>query len=117
MKSAGLSLIKEYSLLPADRIKELESFPKSIMVREIGLIMRDNKEFNKKLSRAFSMMRKQFFKENDLNSENVLSIKKDAVYVIGKTCAHTKFGEVEFVPKNKYTSYHKFGNIGMYYRS
>lgn len=115
MKEAGWNLIQYYELLDTKRLSQLKSLSKRDRHIGIGIMCRDDRKFNKKLTKSFAMMRKKFFIENDISDDNILSIKKDAIYVIGKKCKYKKFKNIEFVEKNKYTSFHKFGRIEMYF--
>ena len=53
IKSANLSLIKEYSLLPEDMIQRIPTDNKDKREKHVGLLMRDNKEFSKALEKKF----------------------------------------------------------------
>jgi hypothetical protein len=117
MKSAGLSLSKKFKLLPESTIRDLESVSKQDRNIRMGLIQRKDKEYTKKLLDAFKQMRKEFFEANDLNESNLLSIKKDAFFVIDKKCHTTDFGEVKFDSKNKYTSYMYLNKLEFYFNT
>ena len=117
IKSAGYNLIKYFNLLPTSKIDYLDNLSRTDRHIQIGIFERNDRDFAKKLTKSFTDIRKIFFKENNLNEDNVVSIKKDAIFVIGKECEKTKFGNIEFVKKNKYTSFHRFDNIEMYYRN
>mgnify|MGYP001388216780 CR=1 FL=1 len=117
MKNAGFNLIKYYELLDKKTIDNLESLPKNIRNIQIGLLMKENKDFNNKLTQSFRKMRKTFLFSNQVKEHQILSIKKDAIYLVNKACENTKFKNVEFVLKNRYTSFHKFSNIEFYYRN
>jgi hypothetical protein len=117
MKDAGFNLIKYYRLLPESEIKRLEKLKKYTRKIQIGLIRRDDKVFNKSLARCFELMRRKFIKANNIQDCNILSIKHDAIFTVGKNCSNTKFKNVEFIPKHKYTSFHRFNNIEMYFNS
>lgn len=117
IKSAGFNLIKYFDLLPKDRINQLERFSKSQRQIEIGWISKYDKEFAVQLQKSFALARKMFFEANELNDDDILSIKKDAIFVITKKLAKTKFENINFTEKNVYSSYHRFGNIEMYYNS
>ena len=116
MVSAGLSLTKMFKLLDEDTISYLEKLPKQNRNIEMGLMQRKDKEYAKALSEAFVQGRKLFFEANDLNLDNVLSIKKDAIYTT-KHCFNLDFGELQFAPKNEYTSYYNFNRYEFYYSS
>lgn len=106
MKSAGLNLIKYYELLPDDTIMELERMEKSARNKKIGIIQRDDSVFKERLSKAFIDVRRMFFEYLMLEDDDVLSIKKDAIFLIDPTIKDTiRFGNIAFIAKNQYTSY------------
>lgn len=106
---AGLSIIKELKLLPEGKIQELSKMEKQKSVISVGKLQRDDKEFSKSLLNGFEEMRKRFLINNQLSDNDIISVKKDAFFVT-KKCKNTTFGFVEFVIKNKYTSYIRFSN-------
>lgn len=116
---AGLSIIKHFNLIDNDTIKKLESLGKIERHIAVGKIQRSNREFSNILNEKFTKMRENFISSNSLIDPNIISVKKDAIYVIG-TCQHLKFGKVEFRKKNSYSSYIRFSensNIEIYYSS
>lgn len=107
IRSAGFNLIKRNKLLDNDTITKLEKITdKKARQKQIGLLIRrdKSKELGKKLNDSFVNIRKEFFEANDIQDDDVLSIKKDAIFLF-KNCEHTVFDNVEFVKKNQYTSY------------
>lgn len=111
MKDAGFNLIKQFNLLPPDKIRELEQLDKGMKRHVIiGKMQGQDKEFSKSLADKFAHMRRLFIQFNGLNDNTILSVKKDAIYTIGK-CDRLVFGDIKFVEKNMYTSYIRFPNI------
>lgn len=110
MKRAGLSLIKEYQLLPKETIKKIESYrSKHEQDVIIGRMERTNKELVKAKKEAFTAAREQFYRLNDLEETDILDVRKDAIFVT-RNCPHNKFGEyIEFRPKNVYSSFLRVG--------
>lgn len=103
----GVISIEEYNrLYVADR-----------MVRQItiGKLERDNPEVTEILKAGIIEAKKLFFESNGIQDYQVLSIKNDAVYLIGVIPKYTKFGNVEFLCKNIYTSYYKVFKIQYFY--
>ena len=47
---------------------------------------------------------------NQLKDDSIISVKKDAIYTIGKV-KRTTFGKVKFMEKNHYSSYIRFPDI------
>lgn len=114
MRRAGLSLIKLFKLLPAQEIKYLDSLEKNECNIAIGNLQRNDKVFLRSLSQAFKDGRKLFFEANDLSENNILTIKKDAIFTT-KECKNKEFEELLFVDKNRYTSYYLFDRYEYYY--
>ena len=118
MRDAGFSLIKQYHLLPSEKILELERLGKGVERHiTIGKLQRDDKEFSKRLLDKFAEVRAIFISANNITDNDIISVKKDAIFTIG-TCNRLKFGNVEFSEKNRYTSYIRFpdiNNLEIYY--
>lgn len=117
MRSAGLNLIIYYKLLPEDQIQELQRMEKHAKDVKIGLLQKHDKEFTKKLSEAFAQARRMFFEANTLSEENVLAIKKDAIFTMDVYPKVTTFDNLEFVPKNTYTSFLYLNRLEFYVNS
>ena len=116
LKSANTSLCREYKLLPIESINKIDEMKKSDRVKTIGKLMRKDKEFKKGLKDAFVDIRRRFFEENGIKDDDILSIKKDAIFCL-KTVPREEFGYCRFVPKNKYTSYLNLNRLEFYYNS
>ena len=116
LKSANTSLCKEYNLLPIDMIKEIERMPKDKRVKTIGKLQRKDEKFKEGLKKAFIDIRRRFFEENDIHDEDILSIKKDAIFCL-KEVKNTEFGKCKFAKKNQYTSYMYLNRLEFYYSS
>lgn len=118
IRDAGFSIIKEYRLLPEYKIQELERMGKGIERHiAVGKLQGANKEFSKALSDKFAEVRGMFIDANDVVDSDIISVKKDAFFIIG-TRKNLNFGCIEFAAKNRYTSYIRFAgadNAEIYY--
>ena len=115
IKSAGFNICKQFELLSPDTIQNLETLSKNDRHIAIGKLQRKNKSLSEKLKEGFMKCREAFFKYNSIVDEDILSIKKDAIFVVGKTCEHLKFGQyIEFVPKHVFHSYIYINDIELY---
>lgn len=117
MKDAGFTIVKFYKLVPPEEIKRLERLEKGERNRAIGKLQIGNKELSKALSDKFAEMRTLFVSANKLTDDDIISVKKDAIFTIGP-CQQIKFGKVEFSAKNRYSSYLRLTenmNIELYY--
>lgn len=118
IQDAGFSLIKQYHLLPDEKIRELTLMGKGKERHiAVGILQRNDKEFTKNLMDKFAEIRRIFISMNDLKDDDIISIKKDAIFTT-KICNKTKFDNIVFAEKNHYTSYIRFpnvNNIELYY--
>ena len=80
MKSAGYNLSRAYKLLPESKLEELGRLKKERRSIEIGNIQRVNPEYKERLKLAFEEARRMFFEANDLQQNDIISIKKDAIF-------------------------------------
>lgn len=105
IRDAGFSIVREYQLLPAEKIRELEQLPKGMGRHiEIGKLQRDNKAFSEALNRGFAEVRSVFIRYNSIEDNDIICVKKDAIFTT-RPMNRTKFGQVVFVDKNSYTTY------------
>lgn len=117
MKSAGLNMTKEFNLLPEeDRylIERWEQMPKKQRNVAIGVYERDHPEFKKAKNASFARARRLFFIANNIEDHEVLSIKKDAIFLL-READNLEFGAIKFVPKNEYSDYIILNGIEVYY--
>lgn len=109
IRDAGFSICKEYKLLPQTKIQELAAMGKDDRHRAIGMLQKD-KEFSNQLQAKFAEARKMFIWANKLTDDTIISVKKDAIFTIGK-CRRRNFGEIVFAQKNRYSSYIRLPNL------
>lgn len=116
MHHAGISICKYFDLLPEEEIERIEnkSKNKKQIAVTLGKLQRKNSEFKKKLAEGFVNAREIFFRENNLQDEDILSIKKDAIFTF-RTCDKCIFGPLEFSQKNHYTSFVHIVQYELYY--
>ena len=103
IKSAGLNLAKEFGYIDKRIIEKLEKLDKRDRVVRLGLLKKKDEQIGKKENQALIEARRLFIVTNKLSVEDIVAIKKDAIFV-SRRCNERKFGNIEFVPKNKYTS-------------
>lgn len=80
-----------------------------------GLLIKSNPEFDKIKQQILTQIRLDFQASNNLEDNDILSIKNDAIFVIDKICSNTQFGDMVFKTKNVYSSYYRFRTIEIYY--
>lgn len=116
IKSAGMNISRAFNLIDKNKYDKLKSMEKSKRVKELGLMQRNDPLFTNNLKQAFAETRKLFIESNNLDESNIVSIKKDAIFVT-KRCDYTKFMDyIEFKEKNIYSSYiHLNRKVELYY--
>lgn len=110
MKSAELSMIKQFDILDGETIRLLETLPKLDRNIKIGKIKKKNKNLVNDINEGYKYYRKLFIENNNLSDDDIISIKKDAIFTT-KLCKYTDFDLIKFDEKNKYTSYYYFPSI------
>lgn len=116
IKSAGLNLAREFGYIDGAILDKLEKMDKRLRNIRLGLLKQKNKQIGKEENTALAKARKLFIVTNKLSVEDIIAIKKDAIFV-SRRCNERKFGNIEFVPKNKYTSYMEINKLEFYYNS
>lgn len=113
IESAGFNLLTKYNLIDKRTATRLSKLNKVARQRAIGNLCRKNKELTNNLNLAFIDIRKSFFEANQLQENQVYSIKKDAVFTF-KPCVTTQFDNVNFRIKNIYNSALLLNNLEIY---
>lgn len=115
IRSAGLNILfwkKAITKKEYDHLLSLDKIERNI---QIGLMMRSNSKLGSILRSGFEEIRYKFLQVNNLSDEDVLSIKKDALFIINKRPNLTIIDGIEFVNKNTYTSYYYLNKLEFYY--
>ena len=107
MKSANTSLMRFYHLASNDEIDKIESLSKDKREVYVGNKSRRDKEFGQKLEKAFTNIIEKFIQDNGLDrDEDIISIKKDAVFVRNRAVKVSRYGDsVLFRSKGVYSGF------------
>ena len=106
IRSANTSLMKYYHLANPQLISKLEKMEKRDREPAVGMLCKKDKEFAIALEKGFTDIINEFLSANNLDMEtDVISIKKDSVFVRNKNVQCSEFGNgaVKFVRKNSYS--------------
>lgn len=111
LKEAGFSISKEFSYLSKSDIEKLSLMSKDKRHKKLGLLQREDEDFKENLKTGFILARKRFIEDNNLSIDEIIDIKKDAIFTT-RICNTEKVGEhLLFRPKNKYTSYIRLSRL------
>ena len=120
MRSAGLNIIREDKLLPPFELERLESLSKELVSREVGLLARTDsyRNLGRRVTQGIKERIKVLCEYNDINQEDILSIKRDAIFVLGATPRYLELSKhTKFRIQNVYTTFSKLGLVEIYYDS
>lgn len=117
ISKANISILYKYGGIDINTYNRLYRLPGLQRSIQVGLMCRDDQDLNTMLTNGFVESRRLFFEANDIQDHEILSIKKDAIFLINKVAGITEFDGVNFINKNIYTSFYKVGNLEFYYYS
>jgi len=111
MKNAGMNILRTLGYVSNDskavlNYDDLINMKKIDRVITIGKALRNNPKMNEDLENGFEECRRIFMESNNINKDDILSIKKDAIYVIEKHANNLRINDyIRFEKKNQYDTY------------
>ena len=93
-----------------------KSYDKKKREVEIGLLIKRDSRVYEIISSGIINAKKLLFESNNIQDNDVLTIKNDAVFIISKELVNTVFGNYEFKCKNLYNTYLRILDLEIYYR-
>lgn len=116
MSKANINVLKSSGAIDESKYQYLCQADRMVRQTAVGNMIRENKEIAKILKRGIHDAKRQLFEANDIEDWEVLSIKNDAVFVIGKELTQTQFGDYyKFTNKNTYTVFLRLEDLEIYY--
>lgn len=115
IRSANLTMLRRSGKIKESTLAMLDEMDKQSREEAVGKMIRQNKKFYKIISRGIYEAREMLFRMNQLQDYEVLSIKNDAVFVIGRKLKYTQFGDIEFRVKNQYAIFQQVEKTEIYY--
>jgi hypothetical protein len=115
MTAAGLSVLRERGLVSSKEGEELAALPKAERVVAVGMLCREDDNILNELERGTKQAVATFCHENGFTDEDIISVKRDAVYVLrpARILQVGKF--LNFRESGKYSSFYNLSGIEMYY--
>ena len=109
MKKSNISILYDKGIINLDKFIELNNAPRQFRQVYIGKMILAKPEIQEILNKGVIEYKEKLFKANNIKDYQVLTIKNDAVFIIDKVLQNTKFGNIEFINKNTYTSFYRLG--------
>ena len=110
ISKANINVLYEAGYINDDIYNYLYSSERMLRQKYVGMLQKNDYNVTKTLKLGIIEAKKKLFEANNIQDNEVLCIKNDAVYVINKKLYNTKFGRIEFVPKNIYTGYYNINS-------
>lgn len=107
ISKADISIFLSKGVITQEQYNFLYRIPGLARNIQMGILQQEQPELKKVLNCGIEDIRRQFFEVNDIQDQDVLSIKNDAIFLINKVPAVTSFDGVTLKNKNTYTSFYK----------
>ena len=118
ISSAGLSVLKFKKLLPEEELEKLSKMEKHARTVYEGNLQKENPALAEAIVNTLSQVRQAFVLANKIPPDRILSIKKDAIFLINFTPEITTIKEsFTFRKKGNYTSFLQFNKKEFYFNS
>ena len=119
IEKANISVLRNSGVIDENTYRGMYELPKKIREIVVGRMIRRHKELSSVLKEGIQQARHELFKTLNLNSNNVLSIKNDAVFVIFNTPVNVSDIQVnqyvKFKVKGQFRSFYFLNNKEFYY--
>lgn len=115
ISKANINILLYKGLIDQSQYEYYYNLPKIAREILIGKLQKADQTINKELNSGFEELMRLFFETNDIKPYEVLSIKKDAAYLIDKIPSVTQFKNIVFLNKNTYTSFYFVNGMEYYY--
>lgn len=115
IRHSNTSILREARLLKTSTLDALDALPGKDRKVIVGKMILKDRSIQKVISRGVKEAKRKLFEANGVQDSEILSIKNDAVFIIGRKLRYTTFGTIEFRPKNVYSLYLNIEKIEFYY--
>lgn len=115
ISKANINALYSRGVIDKSIYDNLYNADKAIREKQIGLMIRRDPNIYREIQSGIIDAKKQLIITNNIDLEDIVSIKNDAVFVMGKKLDNTKFGLMDFKLKNIYTIFIKINRYEFYY--
>lgn len=115
ISKANINVLFERGVIDKSTYDNLYNSDKFIREKTIGLMIRKDNQIYKEIQAGIMDAKYKLIQSNNIDLEDIVSIKNDAVFVMNNKLQNTKFGLVDFKLKNTYTLFLKIPKYEFYY--
>lgn len=120
ISKSNISMLYSKNMIDKNLYNYLYRLPKQDRENYVGNLIRFDKtnKLYEGISSGVIEAKKNLFMANNILNKEVVRIANDAVFVKRSVpLKYTKFGLIEFIPKNKYSSFIKLGDLYIFFGS
>lgn len=115
IRAANLTMLELSGTINSTVADRLRALPKKDREVAIGKMIAKDKSIGKTIAKGIINAKHRLFRANKIQTDEVLSIKNDAVFISGRRLAVTTVAGVEFVLKHQYAMYQFLDGLELYY--
>ena len=115
IRAANLTMLELSGTINSAVADRLRALPKKDREVAIGKMIAKDKSIGKTIAKGIINAKHRLFRANKIQTDEVLSIKNDAVFISGRRLAVTTVAGVEFVLKHQYAMYQFLDGLELYY--
>lgn len=115
LSKANISALLYTRRISMDEYNKYLIMDKQEREKQIGLMIRSDDTVYENIQEGIIKAKELLSKQNSLEDSDILSIKNDAMFIIGKELKHTSFPPFTFKLKNVYQVYLKLQELEVYY--
>lgn len=115
ISKANINVLYQRGVIDKATYDNLYNSDKSIREKSVGLMIRRDNRIYQEIKQGITEAKYQLITENNIDLEDIVSIKNDAVFVMNNKLEKTKFGLIDFKLKNTYTIFLKIDGYEFYY--
>lgn len=115
ISKANINALYSRGVISKAEYDNLYNADKFIREKTVGLMIRKDPNIYKEIQAGIMDAKYQLITQNNIDLEDIVCIKNDAVFVKNAKLDYTKFGLMEFKLKNTYTMFIKINRYEFYY--
>lgn len=116
ISKANINILRSEGCISQSQYEYLYRAPSEERKKTIGLMERDNPSITNKLKEGFEKARYNFINYNNIQDDEIISIRKDAMFIT-RPVEHNVFGLINFVLKNTYSLMIRINKIEFYFNN
>ena len=104
---ANISILLHKGLISQKQYEHLYNAPRMERQVAVGMMQKHDEALSKALLAGFGEAREMLYTANGIEMSDIVSVKKDAVFILNKIPKTTDFGCLHFTCRNTYTAFYK----------